>query len=175
MDLLGISVPELVVALVMFPIVAALLNLLRPIQPIALIILMVALILSVAEASQFMTVDEFVISNELLSPEKRGSGQWNLGALRTTLPVSVAVVRLGEAFGANQELIRISLKLVYWAVGAATLALIIRYWVKLIDLSRQRRLVFSILATGIFFLPIVSQPLKTVNYDLRCFWASLAC
>lgn len=166
MNLLGISIPELVVALTIFPIATALLKLHRPVQPTALIILLAVLILSVAEASQFMTVDEFVISNELLSPEKRGSGQWSQGALRTSLPISVTVVRLGEVFGANQDLIRISLKLVYWAVGALTLTLLIQYWTELVDLNQQRRILFAILAMGLFFSPIVSQPLKTVNYDL---------
>jgi hypothetical protein len=132
----------------------------------------IVLALTAAESTQFMTQDEYGISGELMDAGKRGARQWDAGAMRTSLPVALAVVRVGERFGATPTAIRMALKALWWLGGTLLLLLAAREWSRVFAIGASGPArdtaagLHGLAALSLLFLPVVGLATKTVSYDL---------
>ncbi len=135
----------------------------------ALVLVAPVLVLTAAEATQFMTNDEWGISIELFEPAHRAMRQISHGAFGTGILVALPVARVCEVLGTEATTIRMILKAVWWLLGNG---IVIALCVSLLRLRGDRRLdpaAFAVVFTGLAILPTTQLALKTVNYDLFSF------
>lgn len=143
---------------------------------VALVLIAPVLVLTSAEATQFMTMDEWGISSELFDAAQRSIREISLGAFLTGILVALPVTRVFEVAGADPITIRMMLKAVWWLSGNG---LIIAICVELLRLRSPRGRLdpafFGAAFAGVAVLPTTQLALKTVNYDLFSFeFATLA-
>jgi hypothetical protein len=129
---------------------------------------MPVIVLTVAETTQFMTMDEWGISAEFMEPDKRGihamSYAWFFtgGAL-----LELPIIRLMQLVAASEATTRMLLKAVWWSSGNIIVAAIVSELLPLSPVpTRMRSAAFGSAFAAIVLLPTVQLALKTVNYDL---------
>lgn len=138
---------------------------------IALVLVLPVLLLTAAEATQFMTMDERGISHLFMDPRERGLSQIMDSAFFTGgALIELPLVRLLQLARLEPTVIRMLLKAVWWFIGNVIVAGIAA------DILRLRRpgaapdpLLFGGVFAAIALLPTTQLALKTVNYDLLSF------
>jgi len=134
------------------------------------------IVLSAAETTQFMTMDEWGISIQLFDPAQRAVQQLIMGSFLTGLPFALFVTKCLSHFSVGEDHIRMALKSLWWLGGIGMVAAIT---VSLIRLWRPSRTIkpelFALGFATLLMLPTTQLALKTVNYDLlSCGFAALA-
>ncbi|MCB8820199.1 hypothetical protein [Microvirga rosea] len=132
-------------------------------------VFVVATILTAKEATQYLTVDDQVFADQILSPVDRGISQWAYGAFHTGLLVLVPIARVGEVAGLSPVAIHMLLKAVWLLVGLNTMVLISLQASFLIGRDRRTPSQSLFVATILILLPINNLAFKTLNYDLLSF------
>lgn len=125
------------------------------------------LVLTVAETTQFMTMDEWGLSMMLLDSNDRLVNQHMLGVFRTSGLIQLIIVRMLEGLHAEPDLIRMLLKAVWWLLGNCLLFAISARVLQLASVSvRRSALPLAATFTVLALLPTNQLAIKTLNYDL---------
>jgi hypothetical protein len=125
------------------------------------------LVLSVAETTQFMTMDEWGLSMMMLDPSDRLVHQIMLGVLRTGGLIQLVLAQILQRWIADPDLIRMLLKAVWWLVGNSLLFAIAINVLRLAGLSPRRSAVpLAATYAALVLLPTSQLAIKTLNYDL---------
>ena len=125
------------------------------------------LLLTVAETTQFMTMDEWGLSMMLLNPNDRLVHQFLLGAFHTGGLIQLTLAKVCEQWGAEPDLIRMLLKAVWWLLGNSLLFVIAVNVLRLAGLSvRRSAVLLATIFAALALLPTSQLAIKTLNYDL---------
>ena len=137
----------------------------------ALALILPVLILTAAEATQFMTMDERGISQEFIDPANRGLSQITNGAFLTGgALIELPLVRLMQLLQLGDTLIRMLLKSVWWVCGNGIVAALAAALLRLRQPgARLDPFLFAGAFAAIALLPTTQLAIKTVNYDLFSF------
>lgn len=127
--------------------------------------LSVPVFLSVERDTQFMTIDETGLTNLLLTPQDRASGQIVAGAFRTTLPAALHAVHAMERTGFGEDRIRMVLKDTHWLIAVLLLFAIHVLIARIGGLDPFDPPFFVISMSCLLLLPVTSIAIKTFNYD----------
>ena len=122
---------------------------------------------TVIETTQFMTLDEGVITTALLDPTSRAANQLHSGALKVgmlgALPATIAM----QSLGLDGISIKMALKAAWWLAG--NLALVVMAWA-VVRLAKPEPkpapLATAAIYAALAMLPTAQLAIKTVNYDL---------
>ncbi len=122
---------------------------------------------TVIETTQFMTLDEAVITTALLDPTSRAANQLHSGALKVgmlgALPATIAL----QSLGLDGISIKMALKALWWLAG--NLALVVMAWT-VVRLAKPEPkpapLATAATYAALAMLPTAQLAIKTVNYDL---------
>ena len=122
---------------------------------------------TVIETTQFMTLDEGVITTALLDPTSRAANQLHSGALKVgmlgALPATIAM----QSLGLDGISIKMALKALWWLAG--NLALVVMAWT-VVRLAKPEPkpapLATAATYAALAMLPTAQLAIKTVNYDL---------
>jgi hypothetical protein len=126
------------------------------------------LYLALERTGQFMTVDEAVVSAELLKPDARPMTEQLLQAcaMRTSLLLACPARACADA--ADPESVRSLqawLKLALWSVGYVVVLWTV-HLVRAVQAECRSAPVFLLLFWSLLLLPVTEMGLKTFNYDL---------
>lgn len=130
-----------------------------------LLLVFPVLLLTVSETTQFMTMDEWGMSQWLLDPNDRLAQVILLGLYGTGAVLQLMVTRPLDAMGMQHDVIRMLLKDVWWMSGNF---LFIAIATNVLALARVRRRAIPLALTfaAIAVLPTNQLAVKTLNYDL---------
>jgi hypothetical protein len=124
-------------------------------------------LVTVIETTQFMTLDEGVITTALLDPTSRAANQLHSGAFKVgmlgALPATIAL----QSLGLDGISIKMALKALWWLAG--NLALVVMAWtvVRLAKAEpKPAPLATAATYAALAMLPTAQLAIKTVNYDL---------
>ncbi|UFS73428.1 hypothetical protein LPB73_15890 [Tardiphaga sp. 37S4] len=148
----------------------------RPEILISGVVAIVALLLSVSEVTQFMTLDETAFGEVLRNPLDRNiASNWAQGASHTANLIWVPITRGLQALSALPATIDASLKGVHWLLGMALIFCIIWNVQALLSWSLAERQLLALVLIGVLYvLPVDNLALKTLNYDLISLFGSTA-
>lgn len=146
----------------------------RPKTLVSGAILMLALLLSVSEVTQFMTLDETAFGEVLRNPLDRNiASNWAQGASHTANLIWIPITRGLQAISASPATIDAALKGVHWLLGIGLVLCIIWNVQALLTCSPSEKLGLVVaLASVLLLLPVDNLALKTLNYDLISLFGS---
>ena len=124
--------------------------------------------LTVAESTQFMTMDEYGISAEFMLPNQRGIHAISYAWYFTGGPLlELPLIRVMQLVGADETTTRMLLKGAWWLAGNIIIIAIVFELLRLGDIPPKSRVpAFAAGFAAVALLPTVQLALKTVNYDL---------
>lgn len=131
----------------------------------ALIVAAPVLVLTVAETTQFMTMDEWGMSQWLLDPANRLSSAIIIGLYGTGALVQLPIALFLNAIGAERDTILMLLKMCWWMLACA-IYLIIAFNILCLANIRRSALAVVFVFCGIILMPTSQLAAKTLNYDL---------
>ncbi|WP_038364555.1 hypothetical protein [Bosea sp. UNC402CLCol] len=142
---------------------------------LACVVVVLALLLSVSEVTQFMTLDEAAFGDVLRNPADRNIvSNWSQGASHTANLIWIPLTRILLAFSAAPATIDASLKAFHWLVGIGIVACLIRNLVALVPWPPGDRLWLALALAGtLLLLPVDNLALKTLNYDAISLFGSI--
>lgn len=131
-------------------------------------VVLLALLLSVSEVTQFMTLDETAIADALRASQDRNIvSTWVQGGSHTANLAWVPVTRMLQALSVSPAAINAVLKAMHWLFGIGLVAGIVVSVLGLVSWPAEERLWLALaLAAVMLVLPVDSLALKTLNYDL---------
>ena len=140
----------------------------RPEILISAAIVSLALLLSVSEVTQFMTLDETAIAGALRNPLDRNIvSTWVQGGSHTANLIWIPIARTLLAMPASPATIDAALKGAHWLLGMGLVLCIIANSLALVSWPLQEKLWLALaLASVLLVLPVDNLALKTLNYDL---------
>ena len=122
---------------------------------------------TVIETTQFMTLDEGVITTSLLDPTSRAANQLHSGALKVGMLVALPATIAMQSLGLDGISIKMALKAAWWLVG--NLALMVMAWTVMRLAKPEQKpapLATAFTYAALAMLPTAQLAIKTVNYDL---------
>jgi hypothetical protein len=139
------------------------------------IVVILALLMSVSEVTQFMTLDETAFGEVLRNPIDRNiASNWSQGASHTANLIWIPITRALQALSAPTAMIDASLKAVHWLLGVGLIVCITGNLLALVSWSFQERLWLAIALVGVLLsLPVNNLALKTLNYDAISLFGSI--
>jgi hypothetical protein len=135
---------------------------------VAIVLIAPIILLTVAESTQFMTMDEYGISAEFMLPNERGIHAMSYAWYFTGGPLlELPVIRVMQLVGANETTTRMLLKSAWWLAGNIIILAIVFELLRLGNIPPKSRVpAFAAGFAAVALLPTVQLALKTVNYDL---------
>lgn len=137
--------------------------------------LLLALLLSASEVTQFMTLDEAGFGTFLRDPQNRNIAyNWAQGASHTASLVWIPVTRVLQRFAASPATIDGTLKGVHWMMGIILIIVIVFNVLRLLRWAwTDGRWLAVALAGMLLLLPVSNLALKTLNYDAISLFGSV--
>lgn len=138
------------------------------------VVLVLALLLSVSEVTQFMTLDETAFGEVLRNPLDRNiASNWAQGASHTANLIWIPITRGLQLISASPATIDAVLKGVHWLLGIGLILGIVGNVTILLQWPFRMRFWLAMVLTGVLFLlPVDNVALKTLNYDLISLFGS---
>ncbi|SIR41181.1 hypothetical protein [Bosea sp. TND4EK4] len=132
---------------------------------IALLLAAPVLILTAAETTQFMTMDEWGMSLWLLDPANRLSSAIVIGLYGTGAVVQLPIALFLNALGAERDTILMLLKAFWWMLANA-IFLVIAFNILCLANVRRNAINLVLVFAGLALIPTSQLAAKTLNYDL---------
>lgn len=140
----------------------------RPEILLSAAIVLLALLLSVSEVTQFMTLDETAIAGALRNPLDRNIiSTWVQGGSHTANLIWIPMARTLQTMSASPATIDAALKAAHWLLGMGLVLCIIANILALVSGPLKEKLWLALALAGVLLvLPVDNLALKTLNYDL---------
>ncbi|MDR6874163.1 hypothetical protein J2Y55_005196 [Bosea sp. BE125] len=147
----------------------------RPEVLLCCLTIALALLLSVSEVTQFMTLDETAFGEVLRSPADRNiASNWSQGASHTANLIWIPVTRALQLLSVPAARIDALLKAIHWLVGIGLIACMIGNLLALAPGQERDRVWLGLALAGVLLLlPVDNLALKTLNYDSISLFGSI--
>lgn len=123
--------------------------------------------IAAAAATRLLTCDDSWIYPEIVNFRHTVQGNWDLGALRTTLAVlgpAMSVLTAVTHWTADMALM--AAKALHWLLGIFIITILVDQLHRYCCRAAPRVLFHAFLLSSILLLPVVNLAIKTLNYDL---------